>query len=154
MQTAFISERGSVSAGFTLIEMLIVVVIIALLAAIGYPSYTDFVTRSRRQAAQNTLLQLADRQEQFFLDNKRYAPDLTALGYAASMMGLDQDGQLTGPRVADRTYLVGIQAATPLTYTLQAVPQLVQAERDTDCGTLSLDSTGIRDQTGAGNRCW
>ncbi len=152
-KTGFSISWGT-TAGFTLIELLIVVVIIALLAAIGYPSYTDFVTRSRRQAAQNMLLQVADRQEQFFLDNKSYAPNLTALGYAANPIGLDPDGQLTAAGAADRTYLVSVQAATALTYTLQAVPQLVQAERDTDCATLTLNSAGVRDQSGAGNRCW
>jgi len=154
MKTTLFSARWNASAGFTLIEMMIVVVIIALLAAIGYPSYTDFITRSRRQAAQNMLLQVADRQEQFFLDNKRYTASLVELGYAANPIGLDPDGQLTAAGAADRTYLVSVQAAAALSYTLQAVPQLVQAERDTDCATLTLNSAGVRDQSGAGQRCW
>ena len=66
--------------GVTLIELMVVAGIVALLAAIAYPSYDRYVVRSKRAVAQNALLQIADRQQQFFMDNKRYAADVTWQG--------------------------------------------------------------------------
>ena len=57
--------RGD-SKGFTLIELMIVVAIIAIIAAVAYPNYTQFVTRSKRTVGATALLQVADRQQQFF----------------------------------------------------------------------------------------
>ena len=56
--------------GFTLIELLIVVVIIAILSAIAYPSYQAYVIRANRAMAKAELLEVAVRQEHFFLNNK------------------------------------------------------------------------------------
>lgn len=145
------------SAGFTLIEVMIVVVIISIIAALGYPSYMEFVTRSNRQVARTVLYQVADRQEQFFLDNKRYAADLVELlnlPEEALGLGVDREGQFVGEGSDARIYLVTIPAGDDLSYTLRAAPQLVQAERDTDCGWLELTNTGDRDQEFAGDRCW
>jgi type IV pilus assembly protein PilE len=144
------------TAGFTLVETMIVVVILAIIAAVGYPTYIEYVVRSHRQAARAALYQVADRQEQFFLDNKRYAATLDELNYADEVIGLDQDGQFTAADDAGRTYRVTLDGdeASDTTYTVQAIPDLVQAERDTDCGTLSLTHTGERDQTGDGANCW
>lgn len=140
--------------GFTLTEMLIVVAILGIIAAVGYPSYIDYVVRSHRQAARSALMQIADRQEQFFSDNKRYADSLTDLNFAGEVIGMDHDGQWTGVDDDRRTYLVTLDDASDTTYTVQAVPQLVQAARDTDCATLELTHTGERTQTGSGDGCW
>ena len=59
--------------GFTLLELMIVVAILAIVASIAYPSYLGTVTRTTRSAAKRTLLEVANRQEQFFAENKRYA---------------------------------------------------------------------------------
>ena len=66
--------------GITLLELMIVVVIIAIIASIGYPSYMRYVVNTKRTAATSTLLQVADRQQQFFMDNKRFAADLIRQG--------------------------------------------------------------------------
>jgi type IV pilus assembly protein PilE len=146
--------RRSDAAGFTLVEMLIVVMILGVIAAVGYPSYVEYVTRSHRQAARAALYQVADRQEQFFTDNKRYADTLSELNYAADTIGVDREGQWTSDSADDRTYVVTLDDTSATTYTVQAAPQLVQAERDTDCGTLGLTHTGERSQAGDGDRCW
>jgi type IV pilus assembly protein PilE len=140
--------------GFTLVELLIVIVVIALLASIGYPSYTQFITRSNRQAAKNLIYQVADRQEQFFLDNRAYAVNLTALGLLANTMGVDRDGQITDAADAERTYTFSLTNATATTYTIRMVPQLAQASHDSACGTLSLTHTSDRDASGTATNCW
>jgi type IV pilus assembly protein PilE len=140
--------------GFTLVELMVVIMIIGLLAALGYPSYGSFVTKSKRQAARNVIYQLADRQEQFFLDNKVYAANLTTMGFAADTIGVDEDGQITTSGDADRTYVLDLTNTAATTYTVRAVPQLVQASNDTDCMTLTLTHTGVRAQSGSGDNCW
>jgi type IV pilus assembly protein PilE len=140
--------------GFTLIELMIVVAIITILAAVGYPSYTQYVMRSHRQAAKNASFQIADRQEQFFLDNRRYALNLTELGFPSAVIGLKRDGQITTSGDADRTYVMVLVNTSATTYTVLAVPQLVQWQRDTDCVALFLTQTGDRDATGPSTECW
>lgn len=68
--------------GFTLIEMMIVVVVIAILATIALPAYQEYVRRSHRAAAQAEMMDIANRQQQFFLANRQYADTLNDLGYA------------------------------------------------------------------------
>lgn len=72
------------AAGFTLVELLIVMSIIAILAAIAIPSYDQFVRRGARSAAQTEMLSIANRQEQYLLSNRTYATKdvLVANGYA------------------------------------------------------------------------
>src|ERR687891_2609719 len=72
------------SPGFTLIELMIVVVIIGILAAVAYPQYRDFALRSNRAEAKALLVDAAARQERFFSDNNSYADDMTDLGYGAN----------------------------------------------------------------------
>ena len=65
--------------GFTLIEMMITVAVIGILAAIAYPSYTAYIVKANRAAAQAHLMDIAQRQQQYFLDNRRYASTVGAL---------------------------------------------------------------------------
>jgi len=59
-------------AGFTLLELMVVVVIVAILAAIGYPSYSDYIRRGKIAEAISTLADTRTKMEQFFLDNRTY----------------------------------------------------------------------------------
>lgn len=140
-------------SGFTLIELMIVVAIIGFLAAIAYPSYTNYVTKGKRTVGQSILTQVANRQEQFFMDNKTYTTDLEALGYPASPMNVDSDGQPGGS--GEVVYQVSVNSASATAYTLHAVPQGGHAARDTDCGTLTLTHTGVKGATGTSTaNCW
>lgn len=140
--------------GMTLIEVLVVVTIVSLLAAIGYPSYTTYVTRAQRSAAKSLLLQIADRQEQFFADNKRYANDLTQLGYASDGFAIDKQGAPVPAESSARLYAISLTNTSATTFTANAAPQLRQNERDTQCGTLTLTHAGQKGQSGAGEGCW
>jgi len=149
-----VSKGPGRQRGVTLIELMVVAAIVAILAVVAYPSYTDYVVRSQRQAAKNMLVQVADRQEQFFLDNKTYASSLAQLGYAAAQIGIRRDGQITTAGDGQRTYRIQLLASGGTVYTVQAVPQLAQQQRDTACGTLLLQHTGERIQQGSGKNCW
>lgn len=72
------------TCGFTLIELMIVVVIVAILAAIAYPSYQNQVQRTRRADGQAKLMEIMSAQERWYSARNAYATDLTTLGYAAA----------------------------------------------------------------------
>lgn len=71
------------SRGFTLIELMITVAIVAILASVAYPSYQQYVIRGKRAAAQAEMMDIANRQQQFLLANRSYASKATleASGY-------------------------------------------------------------------------
>jgi len=76
------AAKQSYTMGFTLIEVMIVVALIAIIAAIAYPSFLDSVRKSRRADAQQGLMQAAQKLENFYARNAAYTEDLTQVGYA------------------------------------------------------------------------
>lgn len=148
--------RQATQKGFTLIELMIVLAVIAIIAAIAIPSYNSSVVKSKRAIGKGELLQVLSRQEQFFVNNKGYATTLTALGYAANPYFInDQGDQLTA--AAGSIYQISLAAgATTAAFTLQATPQNSQ-ESDTQCGTLRISNTGLKTITGGtatAAQCW
>jgi len=140
--------------GFNLIELLIVVGIVALVAAIAYPNYSQFIARSKRATATSVLLQVADRQQQFFMDNKRYAAQLTALGYASDALTINDDGSAVAAGSDDRTYVITLANVAANQFTAVATPQLGQARQDADCGSMTLTQAGAKGSSGGGDDCW
>jgi type IV pilus assembly protein PilE len=147
--------------GFTLIELLITIMIVGILASIAVPSYTDYITKSRRARATQLLAELANRQEQFMLDNKTYARTLADLGYSSGYLGIDESGEQQASSSTDIQYVVTITPGTAtasgvtLDWVLQIAPSGVQATRDTRCAKLTLDSLGEKDATGTDpDSCW
>ena len=100
------------------------------------------------------LLQIADRQQQFFMDNKQYAANMTSLGYATESISISDDGKVISATDDDSVYAISLSNTTAITYTLTATPQFQQAKRDTKCGDLTLTNTGERGQSGAAKNCW
>ncbi len=108
--------------GVTLIELMIVAAIIAILSAFAYPAYQEYVIRAKRTVAQNTLLQVADRQQQFFMDNKQFADDMTDLGYAADPYVVGDDGVSTVAGDAGAVYSLSFSNVTATTWTATSSP--------------------------------
>lgn len=148
------TPAASRQQGVTLMELMIVVAIIAMISAFAYPSYTQYIVKTKRTAATSTLLQIADRQQQFFMDNKRYASDLTNLGLAANPLWVADDGRSVPAGDADAVYIFAVVGVAATRYTAIAAPLAQQLARDGKCGTLSLNQAGVKQAYGGGDDCW
>lgn len=140
-------------AGVTLLEMLIVVVIVSILAAIIYPMYQDYVVRANRAVGKSVLLDVAARQEQYFANNAGYSSGTVKLGYPSAYYVDRKGGQGTS---TTGIYLISVTNATsaPIRdYTLTATRKNFQT-KDTKCGNLTLNNLGVKSQTGTAARCW
>ena len=127
--------------GFTLIEVMIVVVIVAILASIAYPSYRNQVIKGNRAAAQGYMLSLASREEQIMLDNRAYK----AAANNAAIAGVS--GLISVPSEVSKHYGLKIESPNPGTpalpsYLITATP-IAGGIQATD-GNLTLDSTGVK----------
>lgn len=145
------SRRRSV--GFTLIETMIVVAIVAILASIAVPSYARYVTKTNRVAAEGCLSELANTMERYYTTNLRYDHDGNNVANAYLMPDC-ASAQRTG---ANYDYPAPTGADLQATsYRLRAEPKNAQAARDTQCGILFLDQSGKRDIGGTGTvaSCW
>ncbi len=134
-------------SGFTLIEMMITVAIIGILAAIAYPSYTEYTMKSRRTEAKSCLMELAQFMERLYATNATYLDD----GQAPTLPTLSCTTSLSGH------YALSFSGTpTRTSYTLQAIPQGSQASKDTKCGTLTLNQAGAKTESGTGtvSDCW
>lgn len=135
--------------GFTLIELMVVIAIVAILVGIAVPAYQDAVRKSRRGQAKADLVELAQRAERYHTVNNAYN---TGAGFLASLSA-DELQSPRGPGVM-HYQINGVEAAN--TFTLTAVPQGGQA-RDTRCMTLTLNQAGtkgISGGTGTVAECW
>lgn len=133
-------------AGFTLIELMIVVAIVGILAAVAYPSYQDYVRRANRADAQADVLELAQWMERRFTIANRYA---AADGDFTATLPFNQTPRTGGPRYN----LTAVVGGTGQTFTLTATPAGGQV--GDACGTLTINQLGVTTPAAAGGRpCW
>ena len=128
--------------GVTLIELLIVVVIVSILAAVAYPNYRAYVQKSKRNEAKAALLQIATNQERHYLNNNTYTLDMTQLGFAAAGNVMTDSG----------TYEIDVTAANANSFTAQAIYQLADEEA-AKCSSFFIDQTGAK-TSGPLADCW
>lgn len=146
-------SRASVSSrrvqGFTLVEMVIVVLIISVLAAIAYPAYQNHVIKTRREAAKGCLLEMQQFMERYYTTNLRY--DQPMGGGAAVALPPCQ----AGTDVTNH-YTLRLDAVTQRAYTLSATPRNLQLVKDTYCGILGINNAGNKTKTGTQSvdYCW
>lgn len=123
--------------GFTLIELMIAVAIVAILAAIAFPNYSSYVVRAKRTAAQSQMMDIASREQQFLLADRSYA-DQTKLESSGYSLPTDVSANY-GYNIAVGNIAVG-NAATPPTFVITFTPTGGQSSD----GTISLSSEGVK----------
>ena len=128
--------------GLTLIELMIVVIIVGILAAIAYPNYQEFTARAKRNEARAALLRLATNQERFYLNNNTFTQDLTALGFGTTPTADTETGY----------YRIRVTAANASNFTATA-SYLHGGSEAAKCLMFTINGRGGKTSGPDGN-CW
>lgn len=134
--------------GFTLIELMITVVIISIISAIAYPSYIEYIKKSRRVDAKNSLLDLASRQQKYYSINNKYSLNANDLGYPSLPYDVISNG--------NSFYKISIESNdSGKTWTATATAQGNQT--NDKCGNFTITDKGVQSYSGANgtkSACW
>lgn len=141
------NQHTPIARGFTLIELMIVVAIVAILASIAYPSYQESVRKSRRAEAGAVLLEGAQFMERFFTVNSRYHQTRAGVGVAlpTALTHSPKDGGTV-------RYNIDFTVLGANSFTLRATP----VDADANCGILTITHAGVKGATGTlgADGCW
>ena len=134
--------------GFTLIELMIVVVVVAILSTVAYPSYHEFIVKSKRAEGKAALLEAAQSLERHFTNYNTYPSSLSTAGVRT----------YSGDSAAKAAYTIAIAAGASgslaSSFTLTATP--ANGHVDAKCGNLSLNQLGVKGESGTltAAECW
>jgi type IV pilus assembly protein PilE len=143
--------------GFTLVEVMFVLVIMSILAALAFPTYRDAIVKARRAEGRAALMLLMQQQERYYSQNNRY------LAFSSSSTDMDQARFRwhSGPVAESSAYELSARAceneAIETCVELKAEPGTPRVDsrfRDDDCNPLVMTSTGIMTPSDNGKRCW
>lgn len=139
MKVSTVSPRR---AGFTLIELMITVAVVAILAAIAYPSYEQYIRKGKRATAQGALMDLASKQQNHLLDRRTYLASGTEAGLGT--LGFSKPSEIQN----DYTFSCPPANCTSTAFTVQAVPSAALAAKGEQ--TLTIDQTGVKSPVQSG----
>lgn len=139
-----LSRRRRGVRGFTLIELMITVGIVAILVAIAYPSYADSVRKSRRGQAKADLVEASQIAERYRTINNTY------VGLSAGTASTDEISP-DSPREGTARYRIALSGVTDTTYTLTATPLAGNDQANDACGTLSITQSGAKGHSAGDN---
>ena len=149
--------RISASAGFTLVELLIVIIIATILATIAIPSYQAQIRKSRRTDAKTALLDLAAREERYNSTFNTYTSLPANLGYSGNFPVTVGSGYYQININVCTALACATDKGTGVVFSATATAIKTQA-KDTQCGNYTLDSTGGQAVTGTASAtpavCW
>lgn len=143
-------------SGFTMVEVMIVLVILGVLGAVAYPTYAGYVVKTRRIEAQAAMIDALQQEEQYYSQHNSYIPFSSSAmpreprfkwwsGSAAASSAYELDARACPGRDIAECVQVRARPGTDKVDTRFS---------DAGCGTLSIDSTGQHAATGAAPRCW
>lgn len=144
--------------GFTLVELMISLVIVAIISAIAYPSYRENVRRSNRAEVRALILENAQFMERFFTENNSYLQTAGAAPTAPVLPNLVSPRGATGTRVNYNLAFSALPAQSATTYSIEAVPANAMAADA--CATYTYNQLGQKGTSGtlgAGmttDTCW
>ncbi len=124
--------------GFSLVELMVALVIIGILTVIAVPSYSSYLVKSSRAAAQKELLELASLQEKIYLNSSAYTPNMTTAYNGTATGGL---GKTTG-QTDDGRYSLAFNGTPDQTFEIRAVPVAGSAQEGDGC--LLIMENGVR----------
>jgi len=127
--------------GFTLIELMIVLAVLSIIVAVGYPSYMEHVKKSRRAEGMGQLLELADRMERSYSDQGTYPTSVSEVYVATTDGGF---------------YTLSIVSANNVSFTVSAAPTGLGRQNTDKCKTFTLTSLGQKSISGSvpNSKCW
>lgn len=146
------------NTGFTLVELMIVIVIVGILAAVAIPSYQGSIQKSRRADAQGALQQFRQAMERFYSQRYTYQGAAAAGANTGAPAIFATQSPIDGASLADggtKYYDLAIDAADAISFTISATPRTSGGQDQDPCGTLTLTNAGVRGSASpVGGKCW